>query len=379
MLLGRGASMETILIDKEQTVLNVLQKKIAQLSNIKVLGAFTDPHEGLIEVSKKQPDVLFLDISIPEVNWIKVATQLKKTIPEMKIVFLAAVDKYALEAFDVQADDYLLKPVDGPRLTQTISKMKNQIEKKKQPYQPMINCFQNLHFRYQEKAENITDVHWRTSKAREVFAYLVHNRGELVRKDVLIDFFWPDLPLKEAFSQLYSAIYQMRRTMKAIKFDVQIMSQESSYRLELNHCLVDVDVWENGIKAMPLITAKNIEAHKNLLFLYKGGYFEEENYLWAINERNRLRVKWIHQMKRVVNYCLTHELYGEAIVLYLYYQKINPFISESYFELMKLYALFDDRYAVEEQYQLVTQMFEEEFGTEPDEEIVSWYENWMRY
>lgn len=370
--------METILIDEEQTELELLQKKITQLSSVKVLGAFTDPHEGLIEVSRKQPDILFLDICIPEVNWMKVAKQLKKAIPDMQIVFLATLDKYALEAFDIQADDYLLKPVDYSRLKQAMVKVTSKLSQQKSAPRQMVGCFQSLHFRYEESNQDIVDIHWRTSKAREIFSYLVHKRGKLVRKDVLVDLFWSDMPVKEAYNQLYSTIYQIRKTIKSINYNIQIVNREDSYRLLLNDCLVDVDMWERGIETNPVITSENIESHKNWLLLYRGDYFEAENYMWALNERERLSIKWEYQMKRLVHYYLTNELYAEAILLYLRYQKINPFISESYFELMKLYDLFNDRYAVEEQYQLLKEMCEEELGTEPDVEIVVWYESWRK-
>lgn len=368
--------MRTILIDDEQTVLDALRQKITQLSNIEVLGAFTNPHEGLIEVSKHEPDVLFVDIAIAEVNWIKVAKQLKKAIPKLNIVFLADFDKYALEAFDIQAEDYLLKPVEDGRLAQTISKISKKMELQVEDYQPMIACFQKLHFRYYGGKNDTIVSHWRTSKAREVFAYLVHNRGKLVRKDVIVDLFWSESMVKEAFRQLYSTIYQIRKTLAAIDFNVQIVSLEDNYKVELNNNLIDVDVWEEGMKYMPIIHTDNVEAHKRLIYLYKGAYFEEENYMWSVNERNRLRVKWINHLKRVVSYFISNKSYGEAILLYLSYQKVIPYKQDSYFELMKLYAQYDDRYAVKEQYYLLKEMVREQYWDEPDEEIVSWYENW---
>lgn len=377
-MFGKGVTMNTILIDNEQQELNLLHKKIIRLSNIEVLGAFTDPHEGLIEVSKHQPDVLFLDISIPEVNWIKVTKQLKNAMPEMSIVFLAIGNEHAIKAFDIQVADYLLKPVVDTRLQKTLSKIMNKRETREPESHPMIGCFKKMNFRYYESDKDTLNVNWRTSKAREIFAYLVHKRGELVRKDVLADLFWPESNIKDAFGQLYSTIYQIRKSLGSIDFDIQIINLENSYKLALNNYLVDVDVWEESMKRMPLITDDNVETHKNLLYLYKGAYFEEENYMWSMNERERLRVKWIYQMKRVVNFYLSIDFYEEVILLYLFYQKVNPFIIESYVELMKLYAYFEDWYAVEEQYHLLKEMLEEEFNDEPDESVVAWYENWRR-
>lgn len=370
--------MKAILIDNEQQMLDVLQAKITQMSDIEVLGTFTNPHQGLIEVSKQEPDVVFIDQSIEGVNWIEVAKQIRNIMPKMKIVILAAFDEHTGETFAVQADDYILKPFEDTSLLKTISNISIKKETEATVYRPMIGCFYKLKFYNDGSNIELLDVNWRTSKAREVFAYLVHERGKLVRKDVLVHLFWSDSSVKEAFGQLYSTIYQIRKTLASVSFDVQIISLENNYKLELNNQLMDVDVWEEGINNLPFITADSVEAHKRLIYLYKGDYFEEEHFIWAGNERNRLRVKWLNQMKHVLDYYISIEEYGEAILLNLYYQKIAPYKKNSYFELMKLYAQYGDRYAVEEQYRLLKDMLENQFGVEPDAEIVAWYESWKQ-
>lgn len=160
--------MNAILIDDEQLMLDLLQAQIAQLSDIEVLGAFTNPHQGLIEVSKQQPNVVFLDISMPEVSGLELARQLKSAIPEIKIVFLTAFEEYALEAFEIQVDDYILKPVEDARLQRTIAKLLAERETQGEVYQPMIGCFQKLNFRYYGATEDKLEINWRTSKAREI-------------------------------------------------------------------------------------------------------------------------------------------------------------------------------------------------------------------
>lgn len=372
------ATMKAILIDNDQQMLDLLRAKITQLSDIQVLGTFTNPHQGLIELSKQEPDVVFLDISIQGVDWIEVAKQIKHAMPTMKNVFLATFAQHGIEAFEVQAADYILKPFEDVRIEQTIAKLVDEKEKVGTVYYPMIGCFYKMNFScYGNKKEKL-NINWRTSKAREIFAYLVHERGKLVRKDVIVHMFWPESSLKEAFSQLYSAIYQIRKSLKTINFHVKIISLENNYKLELHDQLIDVDVWEEGIDNMPLITADNVEAHKKLMYLYRGDYFEEESFIWSMNERNRLRLKWLNHMKRLVDYYISIEDYAEAILLNLYYQKISPYKDNSYFALMKLYAEYDDRHAVEEQYQLLRTMSDIEFGMEPNAEIVAWYEKWKR-
>src|SRR5699024_4780890 len=131
---------------------------------------------------KNKPDIAFLDIEMPEISGVTLAREVKKEFPNIKIVFITAYDKYAVEAFEVQADDYIIKPFSDQRLISTIEKISiNQaIQKEKSAPKKMICCFKQLHFKNYGDDEELINVNWRTKKARELFAFLVHHRGEYV-------------------------------------------------------------------------------------------------------------------------------------------------------------------------------------------------------
>lgn len=370
--------MKAILIDHEQAMLDLLEEKITRLSDIEIRGAYTNPHQGIIEVTRQVVDVVFIDISLPKVSGLELAEQLKQAMPDLKIVILASNEKHAVAAFDIKAEDYLVKPIEDDRLQISLSKIRGKMASPSFSQKPRINCFGKLHFRYYGSDKQGVEVIWRTAKAREVFAYLVHKRGALIRKDVIVNLFWPETSAKEAFQQLYTTIYQIRKSLASIELDIEIISLDNSYKLELNDNKTDVDAWEEAIGDIPIISKGNVAAYKALIYMYRGGYMEEENFVWSLNERNRLRVEWFQHMKRLLYYYKSVEDYSQAIILYLYYQKIAPYKNDSYFELMKLYAHFDDRYAVKEQYNLFKEMVAEEFGEEPDGRIVAWYENWQK-
>src|SRR5699024_12789123 len=68
-----------------------------------------------------------------------------------------------------------------------------------------------------------------------------------IYKDVLIELLWPNLKLKNAYENLYSAIYYIRKTLKNIGVNIEIISTENCYKLRLNNVKYDVDEWEKGI------------------------------------------------------------------------------------------------------------------------------------
>lgn len=116
--------METtaVLIDDEPLARDHLRRKLQRLwPKLKIIGDADSGGEGLTMIREVDPDIVFLDIDMPGVSGLDVAEAIP---PTCQIVFVTAYDKYALQAFDRAAADYLLKPVSDRRLQRTIAKLK---------------------------------------------------------------------------------------------------------------------------------------------------------------------------------------------------------------------------------------------------------------
>jgi two-component system, LytTR family, response regulator len=122
--------MRAILVDDEIKSLNtlvlLLQKNCAQLQ---VIATCSDADTALEKINRLQPDLLFLDISMPGKNGIKLMQELSTHVPE--VIFVTAYDDYMLQAFKFSAVDYLLKPVDEPELIEAVNRAFSRIAKKK--------------------------------------------------------------------------------------------------------------------------------------------------------------------------------------------------------------------------------------------------------
>lgn len=100
-----------IIVDDEDYSCELLSKKIKKLHrDWEILGLFTSPIHALEEIPKRKPDILFLDIQMPELNGFDVVKRLVAPIPA--IIFVTAYDQFAMQALKLNALDYLLKPVD---------------------------------------------------------------------------------------------------------------------------------------------------------------------------------------------------------------------------------------------------------------------------
>ncbi|MBI2269288.1 MAG: response regulator transcription factor [Bacteroidetes bacterium] len=128
--------MKAIIIDDERLARQELKSMLAAFDEIEVVAECNNADTALKAIKEHNPDLLFLDIQMPGKN----GFDLLQDIPELpKVVFVSAYDDYAIRAFDVNALDYLLKPVQPQRLAETIKKILSkepqeaQIEEEKGP------------------------------------------------------------------------------------------------------------------------------------------------------------------------------------------------------------------------------------------------------
>ncbi|MDY7222574.1 response regulator [Halalkalibacterium halodurans] len=375
--------MRIILVDDEPLALAYLEKLLVEIGGLTIIGSYTNPNQAIQSVIQHKPDLIFLDINLPDINGIDFAEQVQSILPEVHIVFITAYDEYAVKAFELNAIDYVMKPVQRDRLNRTINRITDRktVEPlRSQTDSKIISCFQTLHFQKGSeigKAEPI-DVNWRTAKARELFAYLVQHRKQPVRKDVLLEFFWPESDVKKGYAQLYSAIYQIRKMLDSLQMNSTVVSFDKSYKLHLNGTKLDVEEWERELRQLPNITEDTLPSYRRLLETYKGDYLAEEAYLWAENERERLRTLYHSTFNKVTTYYLECGYYTDAITLCQRVQTLHPLMETSYFLLMQVYAKMGDNHSVKSQYEKLNHVLEAEYGIHTSDSIENWYNEWKK-
>lgn len=118
-----------IAIDDEPLALHVIENLVSDYDNLELKRTFTNPNEALIFLEEHKVDVIFLDINMPSINGMELA---KRVDAEFMIVFTTAYDYYALESYDLNAIDYLMKPINQKRFKQTIDKIEKLVYLKKE-------------------------------------------------------------------------------------------------------------------------------------------------------------------------------------------------------------------------------------------------------
>ena len=116
---------KAIIIDDERLARNELKKLLQEFPEVEVIGEAANANEGIEKIESLNPDLVFLDIQMPGKSGFDMLTQIERA---PHVIFVTAYDEYALKAFEVNALDYLMKPVEPKRLADALLKVKQKDE-----------------------------------------------------------------------------------------------------------------------------------------------------------------------------------------------------------------------------------------------------------
>jgi DNA-binding LytR/AlgR family response regulator len=118
--------LDVVIVDDEPVAIRRLASLLRRCDGVSVTGTASNAEEAHSLVKRCLPDLVLLDIEMPGINGIGLADQLRALPDAPAVIFVTAFSRFALEAFDVAATDYLLKPVEAPRLIEAIERVRAQ-------------------------------------------------------------------------------------------------------------------------------------------------------------------------------------------------------------------------------------------------------------
>jgi len=119
--------LKAVLVDYEQLARDELGYLLEQVGGVQIVGQAGNGLEALTTIEKLQPDLVFLDVQMPGLTGFEVARRLVGSRAASQIVFVTAYDQHAIEAFEVNAVDYLLKPVEQGRLEVAVDRARRRV------------------------------------------------------------------------------------------------------------------------------------------------------------------------------------------------------------------------------------------------------------
>jgi two-component system, LytTR family, response regulator len=119
-----------IVIDDEPLARRGIISRLLPYAQFEVVGEYGNGEDALLAISEHRPDLIFLDVQMPEMDGFEMLENLPAD-ERPAVIFLTAFDQYALRAFDVHATDYLLKPIDDVRFTEAIDRVQRMLQMEK--------------------------------------------------------------------------------------------------------------------------------------------------------------------------------------------------------------------------------------------------------
>lgn len=180
--------------DDELLLLEDLRDAVTESIPTAKIKAFEWAGPLIDELKEKndKPDIAFLDIEMPGMSGINLARELKKVSPNTKLIFVTGFAQYAVEAFSIHADGYLMKPVTSEKISAELDHLCPMLIV---PKRVRIMCFGNF-----EVYLDGEPVHFSYAKSKEMLAYLVDRKGSLCTNNEIMAALWED-DVKESYFQ----------------------------------------------------------------------------------------------------------------------------------------------------------------------------------
>ncbi len=279
--------MKAVLVDDEYYALQGLKMELDDIGGIDVVGMYEDGKDLIRDIHHLQFDVLFLDIEMPGMNGFELFERLLEIGSTPNIIFVTAYSQHAVQAFEIDAVDYIVKPLARARLQKALDRI--------QPVPAIsaterleIKCFRHFSVMYSGKLINSG---WRTRKAEELLAYLLCEQGRFVSKEKIADALWPDLDGQKGAANLYLAYYYIKKQEKAKGVKIPVESERGKMRLCLDQAVCDLVQFEQLVHASSQSSAsERVRLLEQAVSLYRGALFEDAYYPWAAEYQQKYEI-----------------------------------------------------------------------------------------
>jgi two-component SAPR family response regulator len=289
--------IQAFLVDDEEHALTILELFLERIGGVEVIGRSNNGFDALRQLRELKPDVLFLDIEMPEMNGIELAEILRNQGSDVHLIFATAYDQYALQAFDQAAIDYILKPLEMDRLSKTVARLTRELEKTgKERSQAVMTAAPvepprfliRLMGPYYAGAEGGSPIKWRTNKEKEVLAYLSAQSDFRSHRDRIIEDVWPDEKYDKAKVYLHTCISLLRKHMKQSQLEGIIKYEDERYYLDPERIDVDVRSFKQHLQGLKQTGEPTLQEIENALSYHSGQLLQDEDYPWASHEAEAL-------------------------------------------------------------------------------------------
>ncbi|MBP2001397.1 two-component SAPR family response regulator [Paenibacillus shirakamiensis] len=354
--------LRAIIVDDEELSIKRLRHLLLESGKVELCGTFLNPLEACEFVKANTIDAAFLDISMPEISGMKLSGLLHEIDPAINVVFVTGYDNYAVQAFDMSALDYLLKPVNAERIAKTIGKIKKC--KRNEVVKPALTALLFNGMKIYKRDKEIEPIKLRSPKTEELFTFLMY-KGT-VSRDEIIDTLWHGLEPEKAWKNLNSTLYYIRKAFNDNSLENCIVAGKNEISINTGSIFCDLYAFEQLLKQIRL----NPDTNKNLLgeaiSLYTGRFLNGKNYEWASDKTRELEQSYMGLLEKTARFHLGRNELPHSLHYFEEIVRRDVLREDIHYEVIRLYLELGRKNEALQQYRIMKEQLMQELGTNPD-------------
>lgn len=232
--------MNILVVDDEKGAFNVMMDAVRKAAPGSEIAGFRMPYEALDYAKTHTIDVAFLDMEMPEMNGITLARQLKKKNPQVNLIFATAYRQYGVDAMQIHASGYLLKPV-------MADDVKVELDYLRYPVNMTIQGIRAVTFGNFELLKDGEPIIFGRNKSKEMLAYLIDNHGNGMTKKELASVLFEDREYDRTCQDyMNKIIYDLKNTLKEEGIEQIFIRKYNYYAVDTELFSCDLYEYEKG-------------------------------------------------------------------------------------------------------------------------------------
>lgn len=363
--------IRVMIVEDEKPILELMEILVGRHPLLEVAGAFTSPIEALACFSELKPDAAFLDVEMPKMGGIELADKLMEADEELQIVFTTAYPGYAVDAFRVNAVDYLLKPVTPEDLKRVVARIAKNRERhaalrpSAEAGEPAVHCLGT----FETRGGDGILMNWPTRKTEELFAYFLAYPNRLTGKWQLADLLWPDVEENRSLHNVHNTIYRLKKALKDAGIAVELTHTNEGYLFGASQDLSDWWRLRNFTAFASRVDGRNAAEADKLFCSYRGALFGGKDYAWSAGATSEAASQYASLARMLVAWHRERADSASAKETLRVYLGHAPLDEEMNAELLRLYAETGEAGTYLRHYDVYERILAEELGIRPPEEL----------
>ncbi|MEN6350677.1 MAG: response regulator [Syntrophomonas sp.] len=353
--------IKAVVVDDERPACDDLVNLLQTSGMAQVTASFTEPREALRYVANHKIDAVFLDIEMPEMDGLELSSHIISLPGNIAVIFVTAYNHYAVEAFRLNALDYLMKPVAEERLHETLNRIVKEKNIPMRDEKLQVRCFGKF------TVETGTGpVKFRTEKAEELFAFLLDQRGKFITRSNIIDCLWEEFDGEKALINFNTTLHYVKKALFSHGVEIHIEYERGNYRLDPSELDCDYFQFYGLASHHTRVTTDSIGELEAAAGLYTGDYLAGKESIWSVRSRHSLKDLYIGLLLRLAEYYKAngqHEKTAEWMKNGLMHE---PLHRELNYNLIEALLLTGDRLSALQYYELYKRGFIKKMQREPD-------------